>query len=185
MPVTVTTERLTLDEFLARDFPPHTQLVNGEVVVNPPRRRHDRIAFHLAHRLAEWVESFGHGEAGVALGWTADAQSYFVPDAWWVRDAKRLTENALLTVGYPDIVIEVRSPSTWRYDIGPKRTAYQQAGVAELWFVDLDSETVVVNRQSLPDAPQFDVLLELGRGEALVSPLLRRFAITIDELFDR
>jgi Uma2 family endonuclease len=183
--VTVTAERLTLDEFLARDFPPRTQLVNGEVVVNPPRRRHDRVAFHLAHRLANWVENVGFGEAGTALGWTADDQSYFVPDAWWIRDAERLSENAVLTAGYPDIVIEVRSPSTWRYDLGPKRRAYEQAGVAELWFVDLDSETVIVNRRSKPDAAAFDELLELGRGEALVSPLLRRFAITIDELFDR
>jgi Uma2 family endonuclease len=85
---------------------------------------------------------------------------------------------------YPDIVIEVRSPSTWRYDIGPKRIAYEQAGVAELWFVDLESETVAVNRRSEPDAPKFDVLLELGRGSDLESPLLRGFSITIDELFD-
>jgi Uma2 family endonuclease len=183
--VTVTSERLTLDEFLARDFPPRTQLVNGEVVVNPPRMRHDRVAFHLAHRLAEWVEHQGSGEAGTALGWTADDQSYFVPDAWWIRDAQRVAGNALFTAGYPDIVIEVRSPSTWRYDLGPKRRAYERARVAELWFVDLDSETVIVNRRSKPDAPEFDVLLELGRGEALVSPLLRRFALTIDELFDR
>jgi Uma2 family endonuclease len=68
---------------------------------------------------------------------------------------------------------------------GPETPRVRAGRVAELWFVDLDSETVVVNRRSKLDAPEFDVLLELGRGEALVSPLLRRFAITIDELFDR
>ncbi|HXY93782.1 MAG TPA: Uma2 family endonuclease [Acidimicrobiia bacterium] len=181
----VTSERLTLDEFLARDFPPRTQLVNGEVVVNPPRKRHDRVAFRLAHRLAEWAEHVGTGEAGVAVGWSADDRSYFVPDAWWIRDPERVAGDELIAEGYADIVIEVRSPSTWRYDIGPKRSAYERAGVAELWFVDLDSETVVVNRRSRPDAPEFDVLLELGRGEVLESPQLPRFAVSLDELFDR
>ncbi|MEX1009155.1 MAG: Uma2 family endonuclease [Acidimicrobiia bacterium] len=183
--MTVTSERLTLDEFLARDFPPRTQLVNGEVVMNQPKARHDRIAFHLARRLAEWVEEKGSGEAAVNRGWTSTGPNYFVPDAWWVQADRITPGDVSLTPHYPDIVIEVRSPSTWRYDIGPKRAAYEQAGVAELWFVDPDSETVAVDRRSKPDAPKFDVQLELGRGSVLESPLLRGFSITIDELFDR
>jgi len=183
--VTVTAERLTLDEFLARDFPPRTQLVNGEVVMNQPKARHDRIAFHLARRLAEWVEAEGSGEAAVNGGWTSTGPNYFVPDAWWVREDRMTPGDVSLAPHYPDIVIEVRSPSTWRYDLGPKRGAYEHAGVPELWFVDLDSETVVVNRRSKPDAPEFDVLLEVERRSTLTSPLLRGFAITIDELFDR
>jgi Uma2 family endonuclease len=185
VPVTVTAERLTLDEFLARDFPPRTQLVNGEVVVNEPKIRHDRIAFHFARRLATWVEEGGSGEAAVNRAWTATGPNYFIPDAWWVRADRITPGNVSLAQHYPDIVIEVRSPSTWRYDMGPKRRAYEQAGVAELWFVDLESETVVVNRRSKPDVPEFDVLLELGRGSVLESPLLRGFSITVDELFDR
>jgi Uma2 family endonuclease len=183
--VTVTAERLTLDEFLARDFPPRTQLVNGEVVMNQPRARHDRIAFHLARRLAEWTEKGGSGEAAVNRAWTSTGPNYFVPDAWWVRADRITPGDTSLAQHYPDIVIEVRSPSTWRYDIGPKRSAYEQAGVAELWFIDVESETVVVNRRSKPDVAKFDVLLELERGSTLTSPLLRGFTITVDELFDR
>jgi Uma2 family endonuclease len=36
-------------------------------------------------------------------------------------------------------VIEVASPSTRRHDLVRKRRVYEQAGVAEYWFVDLDA----------------------------------------------
>jgi hypothetical protein len=41
--MTITTG-LSVEEYLARDFPPRTQLVDGELVVNQPTFRHQRIA---------------------------------------------------------------------------------------------------------------------------------------------
>jgi hypothetical protein len=183
--VTVTSERLTLDEFLARDFPPRTQLVNGEVVVNPPRKRHDRIAFHLARRLAEWVETVGSGEAGVALGWTADDQSYFVPDAWWIRDLTRVADNAVFTAGYPrhrdrgslTVYVAIRHGS----EAQRVRASWRRGAlVRRPRFRDGDRQPPVEARCS-----RVRRHARARRGEALVSPLLRRFSITVDELFDR
>ena len=131
------------------------------------------------------MEDAGSGEAGVAGAWTASGDNYFIPDAWWTHPDRLVSGEESLTLRYPDLVIEVRSPSTWRYDVGPKRDAYERAGVAELWLVDLSSDTVIVNRRAKPSSPTFDVLLELGRGESLTSPLLPGFTISLDEVFDR
>ncbi len=42
----------------------------------------------------------------------------------------------------PLLVIEVSSPATARYDRVVKRPAFQDAGVAESWIVDLDARLV-------------------------------------------
>jgi Uma2 family endonuclease len=77
----------------------------------------------------------------------------------------------------------VRSPSTWHYDVGVKRTVYEQQGLAELWLVDVRAQTVLVFRRSGPEATGFDVALEVERGEQLTSPQLPGFAIALGELF--
>lgn len=46
--------------------------------------------------------------------------------------------------GAPDMVIEVTSPSTARYDKLLKFNLYQRAGVREYWLVDPDTRTVSV-----------------------------------------
>ncbi|MDQ3719269.1 MAG: Uma2 family endonuclease [Actinomycetota bacterium] len=82
------------------------------------------------------------------------------------------------------MVAEVRSPSTWRYDVGAKKSSYERSGLPELWLVDTAADEVLVFRRSTPGATRFDVALELGRGEALESPLLPGFRLALDELFD-
>jgi Uma2 family endonuclease len=180
------TGRLTAEEYLERDFPPYTQLIDGEVVVNQPSARHQRIAFHIAYRIRNWTEvGGGSGEAGFGIDWTVGDRDVFVPDVWWVPDEHRLARDALRGYTYPDLVVEVRSPSTWRHDIGIKRARYEQAGVRELWLVDTDSDTVMIDRRSAPHAPAFDDHFVLGAGDMLTSPLLPGFALEVDELFDR
>jgi len=180
------TARLTVEEYLARDFPPKTQLIDGEVVLNEPTARHERIAFRIALLIQNWIDSGdGQGEAGLGIDWTVGDRDVFVPDAWWVPEEHRLARDAARGYTYPDLVVEVRSRSTWRYDTGIKQARYEQGGVRELWLVDTEADTVIVDRRSAPDASIFDDRLELGRGEALTSPLLPGCEIPLDDLFDR
>jgi len=183
--VSVTTG-LSAEEYLARDFPPRTQLIRGEVVVNEPIIRHQRVAQFLFRRLADWVDaSANRGEAGLGSDWVVGERDVFAPDVWWLRESRRPGRDAPRIHGAPDLVVEVRSPSTWRYDVGPKRGTYERSGVLELWLVDLEADSVIVNRRSAPDAPGFDVLLELGTGEVVTSALFPGLEISVDELFDR
>ncbi|MEY2441976.1 MAG: putative restriction endonuclease [bacterium] len=79
--------------------------------------------------------------------------------------------------------MEVRSPSTWRYDVGVKLPLYEQKGLAELWLVDTRAQTVLIYRRSSPKARGFDILLELELDEDLSSPQLPEFALPLRELF--
>ena len=180
------TIRLSAEDYLSRDFPPRTQLIGGEVVVNDPVLRHQRITVYVIRRLADWVDGApARGEAGIGSDWVVTDRDVFVPDVWWLREDRRPVRDAARVIGVPDLAVEVRSPSTWRYDLGPKRAAYEQAGTVELWLVDAESQTVIVNRRSSPEADHFDVLLELGGGDTLASPLFPGLGIEIDEVFDR
>jgi Uma2 family endonuclease len=76
----------------------------------------------------------------------------------------------------------VRSPSTWRYDIGAKKAAYERHGLHELWLVDTAADAVLVFRRS-PESPTFDISLELTADDELASPLLPGFALSPRTLF--
>lgn len=81
-------------------------------------------------------------------------------------------------------MVEVRSPTTWRYDVGAKRDVYERVGAAELWLVDTEAASVLVYRRSSAEVGAgFGVALELAADEALTSPLLPGFSVTVAELF--
>lgn len=61
-----------------------------------------------------------------------------------------------------DLAVEVRSPSTWRYDIGTNKATYEHHALSELWLVDTESGAVLVYRRSSPSVPDFDVALGAG-----------------------
>jgi len=134
----LTSTRLTADEYFALPPTEHrTQLIDGEIVVTEASLRHQRITLELARLLTNWLrENPGHGEAGIPVNVHLDDHNVFAPDVWWVPEADRPGRDAQRIVGPPALAVEVRSPSTWRYDIGTKRASYERHGVRELWLVD-------------------------------------------------
>jgi Uma2 family endonuclease len=80
----------------------------------------------------------------------------FAPDVWWLADPSRIDPDEYFR-GVPDLAVEVRSPSTWHYDVGAKRQRYEQYGLPELWLVDTTGRVVTALRRSGPSAPGFDV----------------------------
>lgn len=182
--MTTTTTDLSVEDFLAVEWPSGAQLVEGEVIVNAPTFRHQEIVVRIVRRLAEWVEvDRGRGGVGIGGNWTIAPASSYIPDVWWASAAHRPDPESARSDSPPDLVVEVRSPGTWRLDIGPKRAVYERTGVGELWLVDTPARTVVVYRRTSPEVVEFDVALEVGPGEVLATPLLDSFELPFDELF--
>ncbi len=183
----LTSTRLTAEEYLA--LPPtdkRTQLIDGEIVVNEPPVRHQRIAGEIYGELRSWLRAHpGRGEATLPLDVHLDERNVFAPDVLFVLEADRPGRDAKRIVGPPALAVEVRSPSTWRYDLGAKKRTYERLGLAELWLVDTESDTVLVFRRSSSTSPEFDVALELGGGESLATPLIPGFGLDLSELYDR
>jgi Uma2 family endonuclease len=78
----------------------------------------------------------------------------------------------------PILVAEIRSPTTWRRDVGPKRDLYVALGVPEYWIVDPDERAVTVVRFGHADERVTDILRwhPTGASRALeidVATLLR------------
>ena len=107
------------------------------------------------------------------------------PDVVWFRQERVPSDWEAKHQEMPDLAVEIRSPGTWRFDIGRKKDSYEAGGMPELWLVDTQAETVSVHRRSAPAVAGYDVQLVVGRGERLVSPMLRGFALDVATLFVR
>jgi Uma2 family endonuclease len=179
-----TRTELSIEEFLAGDWPADTQLVDGEVCMNDPGFRHQKIASRLHLALGAWVQAAERrGITGWGGNWTLAPGQVYKPDVWWTAEAAQPSDDAIRSDDPPTLAIEVRSPGTWHLDRGRKRDVYEVAGVAELWLVDTPARTVLVSRRSDAGATLFDITEELGPGDTLVSPLLGGFSQPIDDLF--
>ncbi len=174
----VTSRRMTADEFLST--PPDntkTQLIDGELVEMDARTRHQDIVADILHWLMTWIDSHrGVGKAGMGCNWRMDDRNVFIPDVWFRRPENLQPGDRVYLDGAPDLAVEVRSESTWRYDKGHKKDFYLARG-AEVWLVDTAADEVVVWRG--------DESFTLGRGDTLATPLLPGFEIDVTTLFDR
>lgn len=183
----LTSTRLTAEEYFA--LPPteqRTQLINGEIVVTEAGLRHQRVASEIFFQLTMWLRDHpGQGEAGIPVNVHLDDFNVFAPDVWWVPEAERPARDAKRIVGPPALAVEVRSPSTWRYDLGTKKRIYESLGLAELWLVDTAADVVLVFRRSTARATDFDVAIEITSAQRLTTPLLPGFMLDLAGLFDR
>ncbi len=179
--------RLTADEFFALPGElKHTELIDGELVVDTPSMRHQNIVLWIAHQLLSFSEEHsGLGRPGLEVAAPIDDTSVFRPDVWWTTLEHFPAMDANRHPGPPDLVIEVRSPTTWGYDLGTKKQGYEAIGVPELWLVDPVGERVLVFRRSSPDMATFDVAVEVGEGETLTTPVIAGFGLDVTALFDR
>jgi Uma2 family endonuclease len=160
------------------------QLVDGAIVVSEPKLVHAELQARLIIALRAWTDAErGRGVAFLPTDVVIDEHNLYAPDVVWIAEPNRPATLHGYPERVPDLCVEIRSPGTWRYDVGAKRSGYERAGTPELWLVDDRAECVLVYRRSGPDAPTFDVALELAAGEALTSPQLPGFELPIGDLF--
>jgi Uma2 family endonuclease len=180
-----TAERMTAEQYYAVTVEgDRKQLVDGRIVVNEAKAIHMLLQLRLASALHGWVQQGeGRGLALLPTDVRMDEYNVYGPDLLWFRQDRIPADLRGYPEHVPDLCVEIRSPSTWRYDIGAKKRVYEAGDLPELWLVDDVAETVLVYRRSRPGAPTFDVELEVGLGESLESPMLPGFVLALDELF--
>ncbi|MGI8413248.1 MAG: Uma2 family endonuclease [Solirubrobacteraceae bacterium] len=162
-----------------------TELIHGRVVVNAPALPHQTLVGRIHLALGNWAAGKpGRGRVWLPLDLRIDDWSVLNPDLLWVAEARLPPPGTRRLEISPDIVIEVRSPSTWARDVGPKHALYERHGVRELWLVDDRSASVLRFFRAREAATTLDSQLELSSPETLSSPLLPGFALGLDELFD-
>ena len=120
------------------------ELYDGELVaLAAPLIPHQRIIRKIMKQLTDYLEgkeceAFQHPVDVRLFEKEGDnrrkTKTVVQPDILVVCDPKKLDIHGVK--GAPDLVIEVLSPSTERYDKRRKFRLYQRAGVKEYWIVD-------------------------------------------------
>lgn len=186
MPASTLPQRMSVEEFLAMPEAEtgHRELIDGELVVSWPTYAHERAVLNLAMSLKLWMRAEGgRGRVSLTIDSRGNPGSILGPDVQWWAAGRELPGETTRPWPLGDLVIEVRSPSTWAVDVGRKRTIYEEQRVQELWLVDPLSETVLVFARSTPEANGFDLARDLGPEDPLESPLLPGFTAVVRELF--
>jgi len=65
------------------------------------------------------------------------------PDIVVICNHKKITKSGC--AGVPDMLVEILSPSTARYDRITKFNTYLKAGVREYWVIDPETKTLAVH----------------------------------------
>ena len=121
------------------------ELIDGEIVMNPPLFRHQKTLLAIIGSLLPFQEV---GQLCIApSGLHLDEANSFEPDLFWVRHDSPtcfLEANGRYWHGAPDLVVEVLSPSTAYEDRSVKFDRYQAIGVREYWIVDPEALFVEV-----------------------------------------
>ena len=121
-----------------------SETLNGSIVLMAPRPavNHTRAAFNIACAFTSYLrgktcEAFSDG---IDVYLTKD--DIVVPDAMIVCNKDIIKRNGIY--GAPDLIVEVLSRSTEKWDKGYKKKLYEQCGVREYWIVDPDAKYIEV-----------------------------------------
>jgi Uma2 family endonuclease len=142
-------EYYTYADFLEWDEDFRAELLDGEIVMMAaPLSKHQRVSGELFFQIRTYLEGktcrVFAAPFSVRLFPQKDQSddTVFLPDIVVVCDSEKLDEKGCN--GAPDLVIEIISPSTAKYDRILKFRKYQNAGVKEYWIVDPELKTVQV-----------------------------------------
>jgi Uma2 family endonuclease len=136
----------TWDDFVALEEDDLRELIDGELVeVEVPTSHHEKLVAALVYFLQTWVEA-GHGGCVLASGYKVRVSDRrgAMPDVQFYRadnDAWRQQQQGLVR-GRPDLVVEIVSPSSGRYDRVTKLRWYARLGIPEYWLVDPTARTL-------------------------------------------
>jgi Uma2 family endonuclease len=118
-------------------------LIDGELFVTPaPTTRHQRVVVEFIRALADYSDAHGGVVLTAPCAVRLSDRDVPEPDVLYVTASHvdRIGEHYV--DGPPDVVVEVSSPSTRRFDLVRKRRLYERFEVPEYWFVDLDADRV-------------------------------------------
>jgi Uma2 family endonuclease len=161
------------------------ELLDGELVMVPsPNVPHQGVVIDLGTLFNIFVRGNDLGRVYVAPFDVVLSDTNVVqPDVMFVsRERLGIITHANIQ-GAPDLVVEVRSPSTAQRDLTIKRRLYAEHaehGVKEYWMVDPEARTVTVLLL------RNGALEEVGiyrKGQTLSSPTLEGFTLNLDEIF--
>jgi len=176
-------ESYTYEDYLTWDESIRWELIDGvPYVMAGPNVAHQTINGNLFLLLANFLKG-KHCKvflAGLDVRLNADTldNSAVQPDLLIVCDHSIIDKGSIK--GVPDMLVEILSPSTAKYDKTIKFEAYQKAGVREFWIIDPEAKTVTVN--ILKEGKY--ITHPYGENDTVAVHILDGFSVNLSEVFE-
>jgi Uma2 family endonuclease len=184
--------RYTYADYLTWLDDKRRELINGFIhLMSAPLRRHARTSRELTFVIEAFIKMkkgkchvyYAPFDVRLPLhGSTDDDKIYDVvqPDICVICDLTKLDERGC--VGAPDMIVEVLSPSTLKYDWNYKFNLYETAGVREYWIVDPKTKTTNVFLLQ-PDS-RYDLGTVYDANQKAPVSILEGLEIDLNEIFE-
>lgn len=161
------------------------EIIDGVLYMAPasPLGSHQRTVGRIFYHLTTYVEFAGLGQIYMA---PFDVELAFhtvvQPDVLVLLNASIEKIVPTRVIGAPDLVVEVLSPGTAKYDRSKKYHAYARAGVREYWIADPLARSVEVLTLEGGEYRPVGVF----SGEQMVrSRVVPDFPVAVKEFFPR
>lgn len=161
---------------------PNYQLIEGDLVMAPsPSTPHQDIAGRLYRLIGNHLDAHPIGRVFIApLDVHLTDINIYQPDVLFVREENVAIIEDHGIEGAPDLVVEILSKTTAKYDLGIKRSIYARTGVEELWIIDPAKRTLALYRLAdNADSP----LATYRAKQRFTSALLPGLTIELPALF--
>ncbi len=178
----VTVPKLTYQDYLDAPGDDRYELLDGELImVGSPSIAHQDVVTNLGTPFSVFVKERDLGKVyfaptDVLLSNTDVVQ----PDLLFISRERGDIITTANIQGAPDLIVEILSPSTARYDWREKRELYARHGVKEYWIID------PVNRMAWVMLLT-DGILEIRdthvEGDTVTSSVLEGFSVNLAEIF--
>ena len=173
--------KLTYEDYAKTPEDEKWELIDGVLIMAAsPSREHQRVQTRLGTRLSVFIEARDLGyfyfDRDVRLSDTDTLR----PDLIFLSKEREHIDTSTYIGDAPDLVVEIRSPSTAHRDLTVKRELYARYGVKEYWPVNPYAQTVTV---LLLGDGDYEEVNTYRKGETLNSPTLEGFAVNLDEIF--
>lgn len=184
-PASAPSVKFTYDDLL--NFPDdgkRHEVIEGEHYVTPsPNTKHQAVSMNLTRAFILYLE---HHRLGCLFAAPFDVVlsdlDVVEPDLLYISHERAATLTEQDVRGAPDLVVEIVSPRTRKTDEITKRKLYERFGVREYWVVDPDLDTIKVYTR-VDEAFTRAAELSTARGDALTTPLLPDFSVSLVDVF--
>jgi Uma2 family endonuclease len=120
------------------------QLIENNIVMEPaPTYYHQDILMEISTQLFNYVKECSLGKVLVApLDVYLGRRNVFQPDILFISNERLSFIRKDGLHGAPDLVIEILSPATGKYDLEEKKDVYERYGVKEYFIIEQGTHSV-------------------------------------------
>ena len=172
------------DYLLLPDNGKKYEVLDGELIMSPsPSPVHQNILLNLATILKLFVEQNDLGKIFIApCDVVLSEYDVVQPDIIFIAKQNEHIIGESHIHGSPDLIVEIFSPHSVKFDCDIKRKIYSRHCIQEYWMVDPTAQKVQVLRLQ---QGSLRLTMELSSNDTLNSPFFPGLNIKLQDIFSK